>query len=319
MILSILKVIGIVFLVILILLIFILGILLLVPIRYQFAGRYDEKPEAEVLVRWSPLLLKVTVNYQQEQLRYIIKLLGGVVMTNQDIPLSWLGRKLSSSENEEEDDSEVQYSTTMKNGKNKDKKDFVIIEDEIDFVKREDTGKTITVFQSVEDGSALPKKVLKKLSKKKKHSILQKIGQKISDIRGKITNIIEKLKHLNEKREALLKVYNSKRFKIAKQDVISYLKTLWKIVKPKKLEGYIHYGFEDPATTGQLSGILAMMLVWYDPYVQIRPDFEKACVDGYLKGNGRFRMFALVKLGIKIIFNKNLIKVIKKVQTIIEA
>ena len=115
MILSILKIIGIILLIVLALLILILGILLFVPIRYQFDAKYEEKPDADVLVRWSPILLKVIVNYHEGKLVYIIRMLGGVVMTNQDIPLSWIGRKFFSSSDDEEYDDEGTWLRTWYN------------------------------------------------------------------------------------------------------------------------------------------------------------------------------------------------------------
>ena len=51
----------------------------------------------------------------------------------------------------------------------------------------------------------------------------------------------------------------------------------------------------------------------------IHPDFEKACFDGNLRGKGKIYLGAVLILLLKIVWNKNLIKVTKKVQTIIEA
>ena len=76
MILSILKIIGIVILVILALLILILGILLFVPIRYRLSGEYKEKPKADVLIKWDPLLLKVTANYNNKGFEYVVRMFG---------------------------------------------------------------------------------------------------------------------------------------------------------------------------------------------------------------------------------------------------
>ncbi len=323
MILSILKVIGIIFLVILALLILILGILLFVPIRYQFDAKYEEKPDADVLVRWSPILLKVIVNYHEGKLVYIIRMLGGVVMTNQDIPLSWIGRKFfSSSDDEEYDDAtdNIQIEGKQERTDTQKQTNFVVVEDEIEMVGPEvdkNEGTTQLQKREVSSGEVQEKVLVKK--RKLRQSIFKKIKRKIKAFKAKVIQIIEKLKQLNDKREALLKVYHSKRFEVAKKDAITYIKTLWMIIKPKRLEGFVHFGLNDPASTGQVLGILAMFLVWYDGFLQIVPDFEKSCVDGYLKGNGKFRLFPIVKLLIKIILNKNLIKVIKKVQTIIEA
>lgn len=62
-----------------------------------------------------------------------------------------------------------------------------------------------------------------------------------------------------------------------------------------------------------------MFLPLYQGFLDVQPDFEKKCLDGNLKGKGKIYLFSIVKLALKVIFNKNLIKVTKKVQTIIEA
>ncbi len=324
MILSILKVIGIILLIILALLILILGMILFVPIRYQFAGEYEEKPHADVLVKWSPVLLNATLNYKDDKLEYVVRMLGGVVMTNLDIPLSWIGRKFFSSDSQEnyddvDEDDFIPVQSTKQRSSTKQqsaKRDFVVLDEEIEFngpqgefhsnaVVKQETGENSRSSENAH--------------KKPKQSIVKKIRDKIQDIKCKVKGLIDKLKKLNEKREALLKVYHHKRFEVAKKDAIAYIKALWNIIKPKHLEGRIHFGLEDPASTGQVLGVLAMFLVWYHEFLRVEPDFEKACFDGYLKGNGKIRLFPVVKLVIKIMLNKNLIKVIKKVQTIIEA
>ncbi len=294
MILSILKIIGIVLLIILAFLILILGILLFVPLRYQFDGMYKDTSKATALVKWTPILLKVVVNYQDDKFEYVVRMLGGVVMTNMDIPLSWIGRKFFSPEvsDEEELDEIESEAPDMKDATHRER------------------------FESKKQVATLEKKIKKK---KQSRSIIEKIEIKLRSVKTKIKQLIEKLRRINEKREALLKLYHHKRFEVAKKDAIAYIKALWNAIKPKKLEGCIHFGLEDPATTGQVLGILAMFLAWYDRFLQIEPDFEQACFDGELKGNGKFSLFPIVKLVIQVILNKNLIKVIKKVQTIIEA
>lgn len=301
MIVSILKVIGMILLVIFALLIVILGVVLLIPIRYQFVGEYKESVQADVLVKWSPLLLKVNVCYRNKKLEYIIRLFGGVVMTNLDIPLSWIGRRFFASDKE--------------NGEN----------DEVTLSKSdgwENNFETSTDFDQKQSVSHMKQKLFKsyrRIPKKQKQSILLKIKDQIYKIRKRLQKLMNQLKRLNEKKDALLRVYHSKRFEVAKEDLVVYIKTLWGTVRPKQLSGYVHFGLQDPATTGQVLGVLAMFLVWYDHYLQIQPDFEQPCLDGYLNGRGKIQLFAFVKLFIKLIFNKNLIKVIKKVQTILEA
>ncbi len=297
MIVSILKIIGIVFLVIIALLIFIFGILLCSPVRYQFAGEYKDKADVDVFVKWSPVLLKVTVTYHNDKLEYVVRLLGGVIATNLDVPLSWLGKKMSPNVKEKENGDTEEASAV--------KQDFVVLEDEIEFDKPEK--------------ERVEKKRSPARARRKKQPFFVGLKNKIQRIKKKVKLWKDKLKTLNDKREALLKVYHSKRFEVAKRDAVCYLKSLWEIIRPKDLSGFVHFGFEDPATTGQVLGGLATCLIWYDSYVQVQPDFEQACLDGHISGKGKFRFFSIIRLIIKILLNKNLIKVIKKVQTIIEA
>ena len=101
MILSILKGIGIVLLILIGLFIFIVGTVLFVPIRYRFEGNYQEMLNGDACIKWTPVFLKVFVNVKDNRLEYVIKMFGGVIMTNTDAKISWLGRKLFSSDNEE--------------------------------------------------------------------------------------------------------------------------------------------------------------------------------------------------------------------------
>lgn len=296
MILTILKIIGIILLVILGILLFILLNILFVPIRYRLEGSYDKKGDLEGKVSWLPFLFKATLSYHNDKFIYIIRLFGGVIMTNTDARISFIGRKLFSEDDSQEDfvneDEEVPC----------DNQD-VSLALEPDFSKEEVIFKSDTIVGE---------------KKKRKTSLWEIIRNKIKNIREKIKNFIKKLKTLNQKREDLLKVYHSKRFEIAQKDVILYLKKLFGIIKPDKLEGRVHFGFDDPALTGQVTGVAAMFLPLYDGYFLLQPEFDCSCLDGYVKGKGKVFLFSILILGIKIIFNKNLIKVMKRVKTIIE-
>ncbi|MGN0496785.1 MAG: hypothetical protein ACI4GW_11210 [Lachnospiraceae bacterium] len=296
MVLTILKIIGIILLVILGILLFILLNILFVPIRYRLEGSYDKEGDLEAKVTWLPFLFKATLSYHNDKFLYIIRLFGGVIMTNTDARISFIGRKLFSEDNSQEDfaneDEEVSYDNQ-----------------DISLALEPDPSKEEVIFKS---------DTIAGDNKKRKTSLWEIIRNKIKNIRENIKNFIKKLKTLNQKREDLLKVYHSKRFEIAKKDVILYLKKLFGIIKPDKLEGRVHFGFDDPALTGQVTGVAAMFLPLYDGYFLLQPEFEYSCLDGYVKGKGKILLFSILILGIKIIFNKNLIKVMKRVKTIIE-
>lgn len=322
MILTVLKVIGVVILVILCLLIFILGVLLFVPVQYRFAGSYRDDIQGEAVVNWNPLLLKATVTFREKKPEYIVKLLGGVVMTNTDRKLSWIGRRFFAFDKEVEEVEAKQKKTSGK--KSKTKITGVVLDDTIeglDDIPYQEKANVIgdKVIGTASDEQKTNPKEKRKKEKIKKESIWKRLKDMLSNIQDKIRLWRDKLREINQKKEDLLRVYHSKRFDVAKQDVMLYIKTLWAVIKPKRLEGYVHFGLEDPANTGQVLGVLAMALPLYDDFLIIRPDFEQACMEGNLEGNGKIRLFPVARLVLKVIFNKNLIKVTKKVQTIIEA
>lgn len=314
MILSILKWLGIILLIIIAILIVILSFVLFVPVRYRFAGDYHDDLNGQAIVRWRVLLLKAVASVVDGKLSYTVWLLGGVVLTNTERKLSWIGRRFFSQINDELQQNDAQHDKKSANNKTSFQ---VIEEDEIVF----EDAKSDVVPETNEKREVV--RHLDERSHKKKatpkQSLFKRIKMFFANCKKRFQELREKLKKLIIKKDDLLKVYHSKRFEKAKQDLKIYIVDILKIIKPDMLEGNVRFGLEDPATTGQIFGVLALFYSLYSKYLTICPDFEEKCIEGKLKGKGKIRMISVVILGIKIMFNKNLIKVTKKVQTIIEA
>lgn len=288
------KVIGMVILAVIGLLLLVLLLLLSLPIRYRFSGSYYDVLQGTVDVRWFPLGFRVELVYKDNRLAYVVKLFGGVVFTNTERKLSLLGRKLSAADSkEEQEDLGVTY-------------------------EEEKTEPNFKIFSEGEKEASVKEEPAAKKTPKRL-SIWERIQSGFDGWVDWCKKIGNKLKKIRDKKEMLLRIYHSKRFEVAMQDVTAYVKELCSIFRPRNLRGKVHYGFDDPATTGQATGILATALPLYDGFLTIFPDFENKCLEGELVGDGRIYLFPIVRLALKVFFNKNLIKVIKKVQTIIEA
>lgn len=54
-------------------------------------------------------------------------------------------------------------------------------------------------------------------------------------------------------------------------------------IRPRKMRGRIVFGLEDPAATGQLTGVIAMIPLFYQTEIRISPDFETD--ETYIRGN----------------------------------
>ena len=76
-------------------------------------------------------------------------------------------------------------------------------------------------------------------------------------------------------------------------------------VRPRKLSGHASYGFEDPAITGYITAFLASQ------YSRVRdldidPHFEDEILEGDLKMKGRIYLITMLRIGLKLYFNKDL-------------
>ncbi|MBR1866655.1 MAG: DUF2953 domain-containing protein [Lachnospiraceae bacterium] len=359
MILAIWKGIGIVLLALFGLLLLLLGLLLFVPICYRVEGTYHGALHAEAVVRFVPLLLKVQATVKDNRVEYVVRLLGGVVMTNTEQKLSWIGRKFFSTDDETADEDwddepqslqdksisndrertqpEVRQESDLPDGEERTQPE---VRQEPDISDGEEQtqpehrqqGLSNGKEQTVTDDSK-PDRLDSREQKKpdihrmdssngqKKHalSLWGRLRRKMDSAKDSIHRITEKVSRISKMKTDLSRVLQSKRFEAAKKDGMRYIRDVLRILKPKLFEGYIRFGLEDPAVTGEIFGGLALLYPLYQTHLTIEPDFTQSCLEGELKGKGTIFLCRIVVLAIQILLNKNLIKVTKKMQTIIES
>ena len=80
----------------------------------------------------------------------------------------------------------------------------------------------------------------------------------------------------------------------------------------------IHDFTYDGTFEGLLSVYIKCIAMKVRP-LDIRPDFERQVIEGLLKGYGKIRLWSFARIAVKVIFNKNLMMVVKRVKTIVEA
>ena len=88
--------------------------------------------------------------------------------------------------------------------------------------------------------------------------------KKISGIPGKIKSVFKKfwftVRNICAKIREWYGFLTSKTFKKAWEAVKTHGKIMLRHILPKKVSGYVRFGFDDPASTGQATGILGMFL-----------------------------------------------------------
>ncbi len=76
--------------------------------------------------------------------------------------------------------------------------------------------------------------------------------------------------------------------------------------RPRKIRGQIEFGFADPSTTGQITGLIAVLPMIYQTDLKVTPDFEtdETFIRGDVHAAGHMRMTAVIVLAVALIKQK---------------
>lgn len=87
--------------------------------------------------------------------------------------------------------------------------------------------------------------------------------------------------------------------------VISEIKHLLKSISPRKLKGFLNYGFDDPSYTGKTCGYISIIRPYIKKEFKIVPYFNKQIFEVSADMKGHIFVFVLLNAVIKIYFNKD--------------
>ena len=139
----------------------------------------------------------------------------------------------------------------------------------------------------------------------------EKLRQKIRELGNKINSFSVRMEHLNETCQIYLDFWRKTCTQAAKDHVLKELKYLLRHTLPRKVEGTLTFGFEDPATTGQVLGILCVLAVFTGNHLEVNGEFERSTLEGDLMLRGHIRLCHMVKSGVSLLIDKNIRKTIK--------
>lgn len=83
----------------------------------------------------------------------------------------------------------------------------------------------------------------------------------------------------------------------------------WRMIRhvfPRKLSGDITFGFEDPATTGEVLALLGLAWIWYEDKLRVTPVFDEKVLEGELTFRGRVIPGVLLFWGLMILMNREI-------------
>lgn len=321
MLLLILKIIGIILAVLLGLALLLVCIVLFVPVRYKAnVQKAGEETAGQIKVSWLFHGVTVTLDYQNKKMGTVIRILG--------INLQWLKglfHKKKKSDAVEKKESHTLFQKPLQkeceqeaNKENEELTNYKISADK-SITGESVTDKTVadeqsetavareTVSENSENEENLPIGLMHKriASIKKVFKGIPLIFRKIIEIIrfvfsipakliGTFRKISSAIKNICGKINDLKTFLRDERTKAALRCIKNRLIRILKHILPRRLNGEVRFGFEDPCTTGQLLAGIYMFYPVYQEHINIYPDFENRVLEGNLKLKGRICLSVLL-------------------------
>ncbi|MDO4324459.1 MAG: DUF2953 domain-containing protein [bacterium] len=348
--LLILKIIGILLLILLGLFFGILLLVLLVPVRYQAEISKQEQIQGNVRIHWLLHLVLIAARYQ-EGLSFQVKLFGFSVFPKEEKKNVEEGKedsecedseyevserdevsereipeyKISKSEVSEHEVSECEEKgfsqeelERVETGKSQEAK---TLPQPSDAIKPQDTADA-SASKEETAGEAQPQ-TNPTVSKKKRLDLHSAFRTCMKSIRAKIQTVLQILRanmqtlaaQWSQKKALAKRVSafmtspdNQATFRL----ILRQGKRILKHCLPRKINGAVTMGFEDPALTGNVLAVVAVLYPVYKNQLQVTPVFGENVLEGEFSCRGHIRFGTLLVLALRLLFDRNLRNLIKK-------
>lgn len=144
--------------------------------------------------------------------------------------------------------------------------------------------------------------------KAKFQEIISKIKYRFKKICGTIRKVYKNIKDL---KEFISDERTKKALSFVKEEAVKLIKH----IKPKKVRGYLNFGFNDPSHTGKMLGLIYMFSRGTKKDFQINPDFENKFFETDVQIKGRIQIYFLLIIAYRFYKNKNFREVIERRRT----
>lgn len=270
------KFIGLLLAFILLLFLLLILLVLFVPVRYEGnASFYEETPKADVRISWLFRLISLCVRFE-DAVDCKVKLLGRQVLPKNK-------RKQKKAQNVSEKEAEPEKKPASRPE------------------PLEKLEAPMEVRQPLPPG---PKEIDKPVYFEENEEKEEK-EEKGPSVKARAEAISRKLSSI---KAFLSDEENKKTLKLIKKELFHLIFKL----RPRRLKCYLHFGFKDPYITGQVLAYASLLYAFYYKNVTLEPEFERAVLEGDLYFKGRFCLATGVRVGGKLLLNKNLRSQVKK-------
>lgn len=312
-ILAILKIVGILLAVLLGLVLLILLTVLFLPLRYRiYAEKHGElkKSTANVSVSWLFGILKIKAGYRDGQISFVPQIFG------KKIDLAKRNTGQTEDPLEETEKTEAVSEEKKKLPVLEEKKPEEKTKPETESSPKTESQENKALESEIPDGETSELQAEDAPEPEKRHPffhMIEKVRTQIGKIRNRITAAKEQAKKtirsITKSKETLKRYLAFLRSDLSRevyQILKGHLFYLLGHIRPRKVRGRVHYGFGDPALTGEFTGILYLILPAKCGELDLEPDFEDPVCEGEVSVLGHIRICHLALTGAKIFFDKKL-------------
>lgn len=328
--LVILKVAGIVLLSILLVLLLLLLLVLFVPIRYRGYAKKDSEVYAKVTVSWLFHIIHFNFYYDRDGMRQILRIFGIPIdkvkvflhklksifqfeMTKNKNLKNRRSKKVITKADKIKQtsvnrrDKEInQMDVPLENEPSDQAKELKIKDEEYEYKENDSYNQSLEKKEEHTEITPTERKKKKKFGIKKWFfhikNILFTFIQKLKELIRKFISFCKNAKNRVEEIKSIIQdERNKEAFRLCKEQLIIVLKH----AGPKKYKINLKFGTGDPALTGQILGILGMLMPLYKNNANFIPDFENAILEGDIYLKGRVTLAKVLWIAWKLYRDKN--------------
>ncbi len=147
-------------------------------------------------------------------------------------------------------------------------------------------------------------------------SVFQKLSQnvrrvldRIRKLRERVVHTFQRISHTLHNLRAFMdrwrRFFEDEKVQAGIATAWQDLKKLLKHVSPRKIKGTIRFGFENPATTGEVLAVIGVTCPIHKNVLTVIPDFENQVFEGDLLIKGRVYLFVVLYRALHLYMDKN--------------
>ena len=304
--LLILKITGIVIACILGLVIIVVAAVLFVPVRYKADADYHGKFKAHAKLSWLGIL-RVLVSYDEELAIKAKALFITIYSNNQKKEKIF---SVNDDEAKKLTENEEKPQIKMAEAVSDTKEDTQAVKNNVEDIK--ESAESLKETVSEDESKTTQNKNFFDKVKDKCFVIYTKIKEIINLVKDTVKKVSGAADKLKEKVKKAKEFVTDEDNKVLFHFFVEQLKTLIKVIRPKKYRINARLGFEDPATMGKVLAYISIFYGMSGVDLSLEPVFGENIKEGSIFLKGNIRIFSVLVIALRVYRNEQFKKFISR-------